>query len=143
MIRRHVVSLYLIRYDMNYLLSKNANRSFPADSVGCKRAVLIDASTSKIRHFYALTDEGKFFFSGTLGVEKPEKLQSAKKWISSNQNVWAPVVDVHPPDITRICFADGRHTFVALEQAGHKCIQIAVPFDKAKQLQKLLACDAT
>lgn len=130
-----------IRCDMNYLLSKNANHSFPATPLGYKRAVLIDADTSKIRHFYALTDNGRLFFSGPQGVEKLEKLQRATDWISENQDVWAPVVDVSSSNITLISFADGRHTFVALEQAGHKCIQIAVPNDKAQQLQVLLACD--
>jgi hypothetical protein len=127
---------------MNYLLSQNANRSFPEPPVGYKQAVLIDAGTEKIRKLYSKTIDGNIFFSGPQGVEKLEKLQRAKDWISQNQDVWAPVVDVSPSDSSRISFADGRHTFAALDQAGYKCIQIAVPFDKVEQLKTLLACDA-
>jgi len=132
--------ILVVRCVMNYLISQNANRSFPAEPVGYKPAVLIEASTAKIRQFYSLTTDGELFFDGPNGVENSGKLQRAKDWITQNQTVWAPVIDARSSNVNKFFFADGRHTFVALEQAGYKCIQIVVPQDRAQELQSLLSC---
>jgi len=124
---------------MIYLVSRAAAFSFPAEPFGYKTAVLIKVSTAKLRHYYSLTDEGRIFFSHPQGVEKPEKLSRATPWIRNNPEVWAPVIDVRSPDVERFSIADGRHTFVALEQAGHAFIEIAVPEDRAEDLRKLLS----
>jgi hypothetical protein len=128
---------------MKFIVSDAAKRSFPSDGAGCKPAVLIAACTKKIRHYYALTDDGKLFFSGPGGVEKLDKLECALEWLKNNPEVWAPVIDVRSPRAERFFFADGRHTFVALEQLGYSCIHIAVPEDRANDLLAVLQCDHT
>ena len=128
---------------MRFLVSDAANHSFPAEPIGCKPAVLIHASTAKIREFYSETDDGRAFFSGAGGVEKLEKLSGAMEWIKNNPEVWAPVIDVRSPNPARFFFADGRHTFVALEKSGLTCIEIAVPQDRSQELRALLSCDDT
>lgn len=126
---------------MKYVVSDNARHSFPAESIGYKSAVLIKASASKIRRYYSQTDDGRIFFSGKEGVEKPEKLFEALTWIGGNEEVWAPVIDVRVPNVARFFFVDGRHTFVALERSGYSCIEVAVPQDRHGELQELLSCD--
>ena len=126
---------------MLFLISDAASHSFPADPVGCKPVVLIDACVAKIRHCYARTSDGQFFFNGAYGVEKRAKLDKARNWITDNNSIWAPVIDVRSPDVRNLFIADGRHTFVALEEAGFTCIRVVVPADRAPELQVLLQCD--
>ncbi|MEG3998067.1 hypothetical protein [Microcoleus sp. SVA1B1] len=128
---------------MKFVFSDAAEHSFPAEPIGCKPVVLIATSTAKIRHYYSLTDDGRLFFSGEDGVEEPEKLAGALEWIKKHAEIWAPVIDVRSPNAERFFFADGRHTFVALERSGHACIEVAVPQDRHKELLDLLSCDHT
>lgn len=127
---------------MNFIVSTEATHSFPVGA-GFKPAVLIDASVKKIRRFYSLTANGRLFFSGPEGVEKPQKLLRAVAWLKSNTEVWAPILELPGDNPERFSFAGGRHTFVALEQLGYTCIKVAVPQDRAAELQALLSCDHT
>lgn len=124
---------------MNFLVSPNALHSFP-NEIGYKSVVLIEASPAKIRQHYSNTDDGKVFYSGDGGVEKLSKLVNAARWISENNVVWAPVIDLRSADPTRFFFADGRHTCVALEHAGYDCIRVAVPNDRESKLRSVIGC---
>ncbi len=126
---------------MQYQMSDNANFSFLKENpFGCKTPVLIQASTQKIRQYWAATEQGKRFFSMSGGVEKPFKLERACAWIAANKIIWAPVIDFRSNDPTKIHFSDGRHTFVALERLNYDCIEIAVPEEQASTLSVLLQC---
>lgn len=127
-------------YYMNYLISENAKYSFSNKPNGCKPPILIDASVAKIRQYWSKTEAGRLFFSHEVRVEKPEKLNKAQNWIANHKDIWAPVIDVRSTDPSRILFADGRHTFVALEKAGYQFIKISVPEDRADELKLLLQC---
>jgi len=126
---------------MKFIVSNPALHSFPAEPHGCKAVDLISVSVAKVRHFYSKTDDGRIFFTYPDGVEKPSKLNAAITWIEMNNEIWAPVIDLRAIHPEAFFFADGRHTFVALERSGYKCIEIAVPRDRAHELQVLLCCD--
>lgn len=132
---------YTLDAMLQFQISDNARFSFLREKpFGCKKPVLIQASTHKIRQYWAETDQGRDFFSCIGGVEKPLKLERACLWIAANQTIWAPVIDFRSYDPEKIQFSDGRHTFVALEQLNFSCIEVAVPDEQASTLISLLQC---
>ena len=124
---------------MNFVLSENARSLFGTYRGGHEEPVLIDASVDKLFELWQDSQQGHEFLNAPGGVEDPAKLDLAIAWVSVNDTVNAPVVDLGPESGRYLRFRDGRHTLIVLKGLGHKRIKVAVRENRAAELRKLLA----
>lgn len=100
---------------------------------------MVEASVDKLLELWQDSEHGYKFLNAPGGVEKPVKFDFAVAWLSVNDTVHAPVVDVSPGSGGDLVFQDGRHTFIVLKGLGHKRIKVAVRKSRAAELSQLFA----
>jgi hypothetical protein len=66
------------------------------------------------------------------------KYQRARSWLTSQSEVWVPLLLMRALVPGVFSFSDGRHTFAALRDLGFQAIQVGVPRDCATTARQLI-----
>lgn len=127
---------------MNFIISDDALFSF-SNSPGVDwTPVLIEVCPQKLYKAWISIHNGRYFLQDLKKDNGHiDRMKSAKWRVANKDELWAPVVDLKVEDPLRFYFAAGRHTFMALVEAGYKSIKVTVPCGRAKILSDAYAPD--